>query len=551
MCRLLFNYPLLLILLLLSCKNHVHIGEKEIVKKPAEINELASEIIKETLNDYLKNRDNKALTLPFKNISVLEAVYQQNDYSPVWTNNGNWKPLADSLLYFLNNAKEFSLLPEHYSVTKISDLRLKLTADTASGENKLDASLWAEADLMLTAAFMKMIKDLKAGRLLPDSNALKNDLYLQQLRSFQQGDNLHTIAESLETKNNDYQKLKTALVKFLATADLREYTYINLKDSIHLKSKLRRRLKEEDSIKLKTYLNDSMALANGIRQYQKLKGIKEDGKISAALISYLNQTGHEKFIKIAINMDRCKMLPVEMPSQYIWVNIPGYYLRITEDDSVVMFSKVVVGKPETRTPVLVSAITNMVTYPKWTIPSSIIKKDILPSLKKDPSYISRKGFSLIDRDGREIDPYQVKWAVYQTSIPYKVVQGSGDDNALGVMKFNFNNKYSVYLHDTNQRYLFSKKNRALSHGCVRVENWDGLAYYLLRNDSLAGKSMVTEDSLRSWLEQKQKHTIPVSQRIPLYISYFTCEVKNDKLIFYEDVYGEDRRIKERIFNNKN
>ncbi|MGZ3839513.1 MAG: L,D-transpeptidase family protein, partial [Flavisolibacter sp.] len=218
--------------------------------------------------------------------------------------------------------------------------------------------------------------------------------------------------------------------------------------------------------------------------------------------------------------------------------------------SVVLSSRIVVGKPETRTPVLTSAITDMITYPKWHIPESIIKKDILPGLKKDPGYTLRKGFTLVDDAGNEIDPYSVNWLKFKEGIPYNVVQGSGDENALGVMKFNFPNKYSVYLHDTNQRYLFSKSNRALSHGCVRVQAWQDLTNFILRNDSAFSEKAIPLDSVNTWLALKEKHVIPVRKKIPLFIRYFTCEGKDGKVLFYEDVYGEDRRIREQIFSDK-
>ncbi|HEY6954360.1 MAG TPA: L,D-transpeptidase family protein, partial [Flavisolibacter sp.] len=212
---------------------------------------------------------------------------------------------------------------------------------------------------------------------------------------------------------------------------------------------------------------------------------------------------------------------------------------------------VVVGKPTTRTPIITSAINNMITYPKWTIPESIIKKEVLPGLQRDPSYTLKKGYSIVDVDGNEIDPFKIKWTKYKEGIPYKVVQGSGDDNALGVLKFNFPNKYSVYLHDTNQRYLFSSKKRALSHGCVRVQAWDSLARFILRNDSLNSANPIPTDSLQTWLATKQKKYIPVRKPIPLFIRYFTCDVNNDgKLVFYEDIYEEDSRIRETIFANK-
>jgi murein L,D-transpeptidase YcbB/YkuD len=275
-----------------------------------------------------------------------------------------------------------------------------------------------------------------------------------------------------------------------------------------------------------------------------------DGKITSNLIDRLNSTDREKFIRIAITLDRYKQLQ-PLPEKYIWVNLPSYFLQLRDSDTVVLKSKIVVGKPITRTPILTSSISDMITYPKWTIPESIVKKEILPGLQKDPAYTANKGYSLVDKDGNEIDPYQVNWAKYKEYIPYKVVQGSGDDNALGVLKFNFPNKYSVYLHDTNQRYLFAKSSRALSHGCVRVQAWDSLARYILRNDSLHASNYVPIDSLNSWLETKQKKYIPVRKQIPLFIRYFTCDVnEKGKLVFYEDIYGEDRKIRETVFASK-
>jgi murein L,D-transpeptidase YcbB/YkuD len=274
-----------------------------------------------------------------------------------------------------------------------------------------------------------------------------------------------------------------------------------------------------------------------------------NGKISSALVNKLNDTDKEKFIRIAITLDKFKILE-PLPEQYIWVNIPSYYLQVKDSDSVILTSRVVVGKPETKTPIITSAITDMITYPKWHIPESIIKKDILPGLKKDPGYTLGKGYTLTDNEGNEIDPYTVSWAKFKEGIPYRVIQGSGDENALGVMKFNFPNKHAVYLHDTNQRYLFSKSSRALSHGCVRVQAWQELTNFILRNDSVYSEKAIPVDSVNNWLALKEKHVIPVRKKVPLFIRYFTCEGKDDKIVFYEDVYGEDRRIREKAFSDK-
>jgi murein L,D-transpeptidase YcbB/YkuD len=241
-----------------------------------------------------------------------------------------------------------------------------------------------------------------------------------------------------------------------------------------------------------------------------------------------------------------------MPARYIWVNTSANYMEVIDSNNVKISSKVITGKSKTRTPLLTSLVSNIITYPQWVPPPSIVQKEILPAVKKNPGYLAKKGFSLLDKEGNEVDPYSVDWSKYSKGIPYRVVQGSGDANALGIIKFVFDNKYSVYLHDTNQRYLFSNAMRSLSHGCVRVQEWDKLAWYILRSDSVLaqGKGTVRIDSVKSWLKNKQKKTVPLKNKVPVFIRYFTCEGQNGNLVFFDDVYGEDKYLRQRFFGDK-
>lgn len=535
-----------------SCKEREQktVREKEVVAKPEDINPTAEDIIKGTLSAILSNDKNLPDSFKIKNAVTLQHLYEGNSFQPLWSQKGSFVNNADSLYSFIQAARQYGLFPEDYYDLKLSRVRQQL-ADT-SRLKKLDASLWAYGDLLFSSAFVQIVKDLKVGRLLPDSviakdSTLTPDFFQIQLTSFQQGKD--SVFEHLEPAVTDYEKLKEILPAFLQNADLTKYTFIATEDSTKIPDLLYKRLREEDS-SLSDVSPDSIELAHAIKKIQKEKGWKADGKISSSLITKLNNTDNEKFICIAINLDRYKLLK-PLPDQYLWVNIPSYYLQLRQGDSLVLKSRVVVGKPTTQTPMITSAINNMITYPKWTIPESIIKKEILPGLKKDAGYTLRKGYSLVDQDGNEVDPYGVKWTRYTSSIPYKVVQGSGDDNALGVLKFNFPNNYAVYLHDTNQRYLFSNSKRALSHGCVRVQAWKELAKFILRNDSLNSANAIPIDSMESWLATKQKRYIPVRKPLPLFIRYFTCDVNDKgKLVFYEDIYGDDERIREVIFADK-
>jgi len=531
----------------------VDITDKEIVEKPEEINARAEDVIQGTLKDLLTGSAGLADSLKIRSTPIVQFLYEENSYQPLWSSKGLFNTKGDSLFSLISSAYKYGLFPEDYNFTKLTTQRNQLIADTSSKDKKLDASLWAYSDMLLTSAFIQMIKDVKVGRLLPDSvvakdTSLTNEFFHNSLKKYQQETN-DTFISHFEPQQKDYQKLKAALQMFLDTATFENLTYVRTMDSTRIPFFVLKRLAEEDSTIVQGSRPDSLRVADAIKRYQKHYHLKEDGKITASLVNRLNDTDKEKFIRIAINMDRFKQLP-PLPVQYIWVNIPSYYLQLRDSDTVVLKSRVVVGKPLTKTPIITSAISDMITYPKWTIPESIIKKEILPGLKKDTGYTIRRGYTLVDTAGNEINPYMVDWSKFKNTIPYKVVQGSGDDNALGILKFNFPNKYAVYLHDTNQRYLFSKTSRALSHGCVRVQAWEALAKYILRNDSTYTANAVPVDSMMSWLATKQKKYIPVRKPIPVFIRYFTCSVNDDMLAFYEDIYGEDRKIREKIFSNK-
>lgn len=538
-------YPVfcILFLSLVSCKSkHKHITEKEIVSRPEELKLTVAEVIEAALEEALDSSGHLS-GFDIKEVQMTDSIYRQFSYAPRWTSEGKWLPEADSLYKLVRNARHYGLYPEYYYKTALDTLYQKTVGDT-SRENKLDASLWAKADMYLTSAFISITSHLKSGRLMADSTRKKDpshtkNYYLRQLDSFRNKP-IEAYTAALEPKHVQYADLKLALANFIEKADLRHFTYVNPKDSLALPGTLRKRLLEDS---IRTAGPDSLQLAIAISQYQKRKGFKADGKITESLITSLNDNDEHRFARIAVTLDRYKQMPA-LPANYIWVNIPSYRLDVVENDTVVLTSKVVVGKPETSTPVLTSVMTDMITYPLWHIPNSIIVKEILPGLKKDPGYLKRKGFSLVDKDHNEIDPYTVDWSKYEKGIPYTVIQGSGDDNALGVLKFNFPNKFSVYLHDTNQRSFFSRKKRALSHGCVRVESWQDLAYYLLDKDSTRSNA-IPPDSLSNWLALKEKHVIPLRSRVPLYIRYFTCEAGPDgKVIFHEDIYGEDRRLRQ-------
>lgn len=537
-----------------GCENHLSFPSKELIALSDESKIKPRGVWEEALEQALAKGEKYSDSIQLKNVRLVKEIYLQNNHSPLWSSNGSFLKETDSLLYLIHQAFSSGLFPADYNEQRITQLKVSLQKSVGTNE-KPDVVRWSQFDMLATSVFIQLVMDIKVGRLIPDSVLAKDPalipaFFLEQKKQLAAG-TVQSFIKNLEPSIPDFHQLKNALKNFLLKANLKRYTQIKATDSLLLPGLVYRRICEEDSLKIKPVKKpDSTTISAVITKYQKRKGLKADGKISKALVSRLNATDREKFIRIAITLDKYKMLP-SVPKEYLWVNLPGFFMELRDGDSVRLKSKIICGKAETKTPQITSAITDMITYPQWTIPDGIIKKEILPGLQRNPGYTRSKGYSIVDQKGNEVNPYSVNWSKYKKGIPYKVVQGNGDANALGIMKFNFSNPYAVYLHDTNQRYLFKNAARALSHGCVRVQQWKELAYYLLRRDNLIDSSKtIRVDSLNRLLALKKKRMISIQQPLPLFIRYFSCEGKDGKLIIHEDMYEEDKRIRETVFASK-
>lgn len=542
-------------LFLMACGNETPPPEKDIVEKPERFEVRVSHNIKTALAFMLDNKGRLNDTVRFALDTLVNEVYRQRDNQPVWCAQETWLSSGEALYAFIERSKEYGLFPSDYHFRALSGIRQQITADSMARRN---AALWSRADLMLTDAFLLISHHLKQGHLTADSVTLRNDsllnsdYYLQLFNEAQQTKNVAGTFRALEPKHTGYDSLKYALKDFLDSVQpFRRYTYLNysfpIKDSAGFYNALQRRLFEEDIVFSATQAMDTAAWRQAIFAYQQGKKLKTTGKINANTVSSLNNTDWEKFKRVAITLDRYKQLPDTMPETYIWVNLPAYQLRVLDADSVALESRVIVGQSRTRTPLLTSNVSNFITYPQWTVPYSIIFKEMLPQIRRDVNYLNKQNLMVVDKNDSIIDPYTIDWSrLSKTYFPYLLKQRQGDDNSLGVLKFNFANKYSVYLHDTNARWLFGQGNRALSHGCVRVKDFMKLADFLVRNDTIRHHP----DTLRSWISRQEKHIVSGFTKVPIYIRYFTCEGKNGKLKIYDDIYGEDKILRERYFADK-
>ncbi len=555
--KLFFNVVLFLCFFLLSCNNKKTLHGKDMAHLPSEMNDKVQAhieiIITSTAGNTLRLQDSTVINY----CNALKQCYNKSSHKAYWSSEEKWTPNADLLFKFLDSAALLGLFKEDYHFEKISRIKKELDSDSVKRTN---AVLWANADVILSDAFAGLLKDLKQGRLVKDSFSYKNDsskyrtFFEPSFDKIANGQNINEILAAVQPKHKDYIVLKNAIGNFIDSMDTRTYTYLNFpfKDSSAFIKIFKKRMAEEGILIASNA--DSSEVAGFIKKYQRLKGLIPDGKIGNSVVKKLNFTDKQKFNVIAITLDKYKMLPPEMPSKYIWVNLPSYNLKLWSNDTIAVDSKIICGKPATPTPIITSAIDNIILYPTWTVPASIIAKDMLPGLKRSSKYLARRGLYLLNAKGEKINAAEINWAKYTKGIPYNIQQGSGDNNALGVIKFNFENPFSVYLHDTNQRYLFKNGVRCLSHGCVRVQEWQQLANYIVRNDSMSLKKTDTlaynTDSISKWIAQKQKHSLQIKNKMPLFILYISCEAINGRIKFYDDIYGEDKALKQQFFAAK-
>lgn len=484
---------------------------------------------------------------------VVQDLYAQADSGLIWFRRGAHSRRSDSLWHMLNRAFQYGLFPSDYHIEAIGGLRQAYLRDSLAEHFRRDPLSLAALDLLYSDAYAGLVHDIGRGRLPADSVTLRKDTllpYTGLLRQWNDSVSPASLFSQIEPLHPGYWAIRRAIGRFDFMAVPQAITTIDqpVKDSGLYWRQLTTRLREGGWLDT-TVTPEKPRLEAAVKKFQTEQGLSPDGRAGEATVRMLNLDEQERRLRIAISLDKYKLLPRELPERYIWVNIPANQLQVIDNDRVVLVSRVITGKPKTRTPLLNGQISLLITYPQWVPPPSIVSKEILPAVKKNPGYLARKGFSLLDREGNEVDPYTVDWSRYDKASPYRIVQGSGDANALGVLKFHFDNKYSVYLHDTNQRYLFGNPYRCLSHGCVRVQAWESLAKWLLGSDSLqpGNRRNRLTDSLYSALRQKARKTIPVLPKVPVYIRYITCEAREGKLLFYDDVYGEDRAIRDRYF----
>lgn len=463
--------------------------------------------------------------------AALAAVYTPRNFAPIWTKRGQ----VDALLTTFNQATIHGLNPADYHVQEIT---------AALGGDKL------MLDLLLTDALMRYVSDVRVGRVSP--RAIKGERFtptqkidlVAAIAAAAQAPDLPAHLATLPPQSAVYQGLVQALAVLRAQAVLGDWPRINDGRKIEPGNtsprvpQLRARLGASGELG-QAELADSQvydeALVQAVKAYQARSGLEPDGVVGRATIAMLNVPLAQRIDQIRANMERLRWQADDLGQRYVYVNIPAYQLVAVSNGQVDLNMRVVVGRPKRSTPSFADAIRIVEFNPDWHVPPTIAREDVLPGLIENPNWALEKKNVRIYQAGVEVDPHTVDWTTADIR-DYRLRAEPGPRNPLGTVKFLFPNRFDVYLHDTNERDLFEKDVRAISSGCVRIEDPAAFANWLLGPD----RPDWSDERRTKILDSRRQTRLNMNAPVPVYLAYITAWQGDDgRPVFRDDIYGQD------------
>jgi murein L,D-transpeptidase YcbB/YkuD len=278
------------------------------------------------------------------------------------------------------------------------------------------------------------------------------------------------------------------------------------------------------------------AVVAAVKYFQGRHGLEETGSVGAKTLAALNVPVGKRLRQLAASLDRLSLMDFKFGQRYVVVNLPAAFAEAVEGDKVVRRYVVQVGKPDRPSPTLATFITTVNLNPTWTVPLGILKKDVIPRMRKDPGYAGRMHMKVLDGAGHEVDPVAVDWNS-DRAPNFTIRQDSGTWNALGSVRIDMPNPHSVYMHDTNHKEFFSADYRFQSSGCTRVEDPRALASWLLADNPGWGRAQID-----AGIAKGERTDIKLTHKVPVAWIYLTGWVTRDNTIhFRDDVYGHDEK----------
>lgn len=487
----------------------------------------------EIANRLLRGPSDESAHAKRDHAAALEA-YRENDFRPLWIVNGRLTPTAQALVERIARADEDGLDPAAYAVPP-ADFRLAYDDDKGI----------ADTDIRFTLALLSYGRHAQAGRVEPSSVSPLITMQpptpdpaalLAQLRAAADPagylDGLHpthpqflalraALAEARRDDGESHAPIASGPVLRPGMTDPRV-------------AALRARF-DVESQDGETY---DAPLVEAVQAFQSRNGLQPDGILGPRTLEALNAGPRDRTAVLLANMERWRWMPRDLGARHVLVDIPGYMVRVVEDGAIAYEGRVVVGKPTNQTPVFSDEMDHVVVNPAWNVPRSIATKEILPQVQANPSHAYR--YEVLRVSGGKsvrVDPGTIDWRRYTpATLPYLFRQPPGERNALGRVKFMFPNDHAVYLHDTPQRSLFSRTERAFSHGCVRLHEPLAFADAIARETGWSGARMEkTFGGKQTWINLKT--------HIPVHLTYFTAWADDEGQVSYRrDIYGHDGRM---------
>ena len=366
--------------------------------------------------------------------------------------------------------------------------------------------------------------------------------------------NINKYLTALIPMEKRYRKLVKLLKSYRVMDKFPKLAYYNkplqLGDSSSRVEEVKKRLQISGDYPKMAPINKHFdeTLRQAVLTYQKRYLLKVNGLVDKTMTYYLNQPAKKNIQAIITNLDKTKLYPKRFEDEYVEVNIPDFNLRYYRDGVKTMKMGLVVGRIDRPTPLFHNAIRYMVLNPTWTIPNNLIKRDLIHVLRDNPAYLEENNIHVFS-GSKEINVSQEMLDPYENNtkrVPYRFVQYPGETNALGRVKFMFPNKYAVYLHDTDNKSLLSRRYKIYSSGCMRVEKPFELMNILLDHS----KGSYSEGDIQDILETNKPTTIKLSKAIPVRILYFTVYEEDGLAYFKNDIYLYDQIIEESVQGRK-
>jgi murein L,D-transpeptidase YcbB/YkuD len=301
-------------------------------------------------------------------------------------------------------------------------------------------------------------------------------------------------------------------------------------------SALRRRLMASGDLKESVGQPDvfDVYVMTAVKRFQMRHGLVPDGVVRVSTFAALNVPAEDRLRQLELNLPRLKSIATDLGDRYVLMNIPATQLEAVQNGTVVQRHGTVVGKIDRESPILAVKITEINFNPFWNVPGSIIKKDLIPKMQKDPNYLTEQGIRIYDNKGNELSPNWINWSTTE-AINFSFRQDPSDINSMGSVRLGMPNTENVYMHDTPQKGLFGEDARFHSSGCARIQNVRDLVTWLLANNP-----EWTRERIDQAVRNEERIDVRLTKPVPVYWVYITAWANEEGAQFRDDIYGRDK-----------